>query len=527
MNDTIDRGDLTPIDSGGCGLIRKTDPDAIRGYLGDASGMPGGAAEAVLLPQSAHEAAAAIAEAGARGIPITISGGGTGLAGGRVPLGGWVLATDRLGGVRRVERTATGGIATCGPAATLADLDRAAAAAGLFLPPDPTETSAWIGGVVATNASGGRSFHYGPMRRFVRRLELVLPDGTRVDAPRGRFVAAAGGTLTLPSAGEERRVPAPQAALARSKSATGYAGGAGLDLVDLVVGSEGTLGLVTEAEIELLPRPEGVLAGIVFFPSEAACLAAVVDIRARSYHERGYGGPAPSRPDPQGPPRGGASRSLLARALEFFGADALEFVRRGGTTLPAGAQAALLFEQEHEDGREEAIAALWAEALEAHGALLDDSWFALGVSERQRIRDFRHALPVAVNEWLARHSRRKYGTDLSVPDDAFAEMFRTYRDDLRTSGLLSVTWGHVGDNHLHLNLLPRDDAEEEVAKVLFRRWVRKGAALGGAISAEHGIGKLKTGLLAEAADPDALAAMRATKTALDPAGILGRGNLFG
>jgi D-lactate dehydrogenase (cytochrome) len=508
-------------------LIRKTDPDAIRGYLGDASGMPGGSADAVLLPESADEAAAAIAEAGARGIPITISGGGTGLAGGRVPLGGWVLATDRLGGVRRVERTATGGLAICGPAATLADLDRAAAAAGLFLPPDPTETSAWVGGVLATNASGGRSFHYGPIRRFVRRLALVLPDGTRLDVPRGRYTADDGGMLTLPSADGERRVPAPRVALARSKSATGYAGGDGLDLVDLVVGSEGTLGLVTEAEIELLPRPEAVLAGIVFFPSEASCLAAVVDVRARSYQERGYAGPAPSRPDPERSPRGAASRRLLARALEFFGADALEFVRGGGTALPTQARAALQFEQEHEDGGEEAVAALWAEALEAHGALLDDSWIALGESERERIRAFRHALPVAVNEWLARHSRRKYGTDLSVPDDAFAEMFRTYRDDLGTSGLLSATWGHVGDNHLHLNLLPRDDAEEAAAKALFRRWVKQGAALGGAISAEHGIGKLKAALLAEAADPEALAAMRRTKAALDPAGILGRGSLFG
>jgi D-lactate dehydrogenase (cytochrome) len=218
---------------------------------------------------------------------------------------------------------------------------------------------------------------------------------------------------------------------------------------------------------------------------------------------------------------------VLARALEFFGADALEFVRRGGTRLPERAQAALQFEQEHGHGDEESAAAAWAEALEAHGALLDDSWIAVGESEQARVRAFRHALPVAVNEWLARHSRRKYGTDLSVPDDAFAEIFKMYRDDLRSSGLLSATWGHVGDNHLHLNLLPRDDEEESAAKQLFRRWVRKGVALGGAISAEHGIGKLKAALLAEAADPEALAAMRRTKAALDPAGILGRGNLFG
>lgn len=508
-------------------MIRKTDPEAIRSYLADASGMSGGAAEGVLLPETAAEASEAVAEARAKETPLTLSGGGTGLAGGRVPMGGWVLATDRLGGVRRIEPAPEGGIAVTGPAATLADLDRAAAEAGLFLPPDPTETLAWIGGAVATNASGSRTFHYGPVRRFVRRLEVVLPDGTRLDAPRGRFTAGADGVLVLPAASGPLRVPTRRALAPPVKSATGYASGERLDLVDLVIGSEGTLALVTEIELLLLPRPEAVLSGIVFFPSEADCLAAVADLRGRSCAARGYRGPAPAFPDPARPPAGASSGALLARALEFFGEDALAFARLGGKTLPGAARAALLFEQEHPAGAEEAVAARWIEALEAHGALLDDSWIALGESERQEIRAFRHALPAGVNEWLGRHGRRKYGTDFSVPEAALGPTYAACRGEVAAAGLLSATWGHIGDNHLHLNLLPRDDAEEATARALFRRWVKRAADLGGAISAEHGIGKLKAELLAEAGDPEMMRAMRATKAALDPAGILGRGNLFG
>jgi len=155
-------------------VIRKTDPDAIAAYLEDASGMAGGRADELLLPTDTGEAAEALASSTADGVPVTLSGGGTGLTGGRIPLGGRVLATDRLGEVKGVERRGDEGIAVVGPATTLAALDEAAAEAGLFLPPDPTETLAWAGGVVATNASGSHTFHYGPMRRYVRRLSLVL-----------------------------------------------------------------------------------------------------------------------------------------------------------------------------------------------------------------------------------------------------------------------------------------------------------------------------------------------------------------
>jgi D-lactate dehydrogenase (cytochrome) len=501
-------------------MIRKSDPAIIRPYLEDASGMSGGHADAVLLPSDAREASDALAGCNADRVPVTLSGAGTGLTGGRIPFGGLVMGTDRMAGVRHLDPRRQ--IAVVAPATPFAEVERLASDAGLFLPPNPTETTAWIGGAVATNASGSRTFHYGPLRRFIRRLSLVLADGTELDAPRGRFVAS-GGILILPGRSGEMRVPILPGPTPPTKSATGYFRDPGLDLVDLIIGSEGTLAAVTEVELQLVPTPEAVLSGVAFFPTEESCWAAVQEIRRRTYTARGYAGPAPAVP---GPIRVASSTGLLARALEYFAADALSFASRGGASIPRRARAGLLFEQEHRDRDQETVVQEWQETLGAHGALLDDSWIAIDPAARRAILQFRHALPAGVNEWLSRHGRHKYGTDLAVPDDALESMLRTYRDGAEEAGLTSVTFGHIGDNHLHMNLLPRDDAEEEAAAALYRRLIRTGLALGGTLSAEHGIGKLKAALLAETADADFLRAMEATKRALDPAWILGRGNLL-
>jgi len=310
------------------------------------------------------------------------------------------------------------------------------------------------------------------------------------------------------------------------KSATGYARGAGVDLVDLVIGSEGTLALVTEVELLLLPRPERVFGGIVFFDSEDTCLGAVRELRARSHAARGFGGPAPPIPSAGAAPRPAASRKLLARALEYFGADALDFIRLGGKTVPGAARAALLFEQEHRDGDEATVAEEWAETLESLGARMDDSWIAQDPAQLREIREFRHALPEGLGEWLTRHGQPKHATDMALPADQFDRMICRQRREIEESSLTSATFGHIGDHHLHVNLLPKDDAEAATAKELLLRWLREGTAHGASFSAEHGVGKLKAKLFAATVDPAYLQEMRATKAALDPAGILGRGNIL-
>jgi D-lactate dehydrogenase (cytochrome) len=142
------------------------------------------------------------------------------------------------------------------------------------------------------------------------------------------------------------------------------------------------------------------------------------------------------------------------------------------------------------------------------------------------MRAFRHALPVMVNEWLARHGQRKVSTDMAVPDAAFPEMLRFYKETLRASRLAYVIFGHIGDNHVHVNILPRDDLEQLAARETYARFVERAVSLGGTVSAEHGVGKIKREYLRTLYGERHLREMAELKRAFDPACVLGRGNIF-
>jgi D-lactate dehydrogenase (cytochrome) len=164
--------------------------------------------------------------------------------------------------------------------------------------------------------------------------------------------------------------------------------------------------------------------------------------------------------------------------------------------------------------------------LEQHHALVDNSWFATNEQDQAKLREFRHALPVLMNEWFARHNQRKVSTDMSVPDEAFPGMLGFYQDALGTSELRYTIFGHIGDNHVHVNILPQNDDEATKARAIYLQFLERAAAVGGTLSAEHGIGKLKRDYLRLFYSEDHLREMAALKRAFDPAGILGRGNIF-
>jgi len=498
----------------------KTEQDEIQSFLRDASNSAGGRAERVLVPETAEEAAAALAEAARAGTPVTVSGAGTGVVGGRVPEGGIVLSTHRLSRVVDVEREGTGGRAVAQAGVVLGDLQRAARAAGLFYPPDPTEWSCFVGGSVATNASGARTFKYGPARRYVRRVQAALTTGDLLDLRRGECVADASGLLRVPAGGGrviEARLPSYRMPATR-KHAAGYYVEPGADAVDLLVGSEGTLGVITEVELSLLSLPAGVLSGVVFFDSEEGLLAFVREARSRSLETRALAAAGAA---------GAGAEGLDARALEYFDKESLMFLRERYPLVPGGAAGAVFFEQEIDERTEDALLGAWTDLLERHGALADSSWFGTGEADRAEMSAFRHALPVMVNEWLARHGQRKVSTDMAVPDAAFPRMLAFYHETLRARRLKYVIFGHVGDNHVHVNILPRDGAEAAAAREVYGSFVRQAVALGGTISAEHGVGKLKRAYLRELYGDGHLREMAALKRAFDPARVLGRGNIFG
>jgi D-lactate dehydrogenase (cytochrome) len=497
-------------------MLTKTQPDEMQDFMVDASHIRGGHADRVVFPESAAEVAALLLQASGTKTEVTVSGAGTGTVGGRVPFGGIVLATDRLNQIKSIIHENSAGRAIAQAGVRLADLQRAVAAEKLFYPPDPTESSCFLGGTIATNASGSRTFKYGATRDYVQRLQIAFATGDLIDIHRGDFLARASGQIRLPlSSGQviEAQLPSYRMPATR-KHAAAYYVAPKMDLIDLFIGSEGTLGVIVEAEVRLLPQPEGLLSGVLFFASEDKLLALVREARAISLQ---------SRLTKESPAR---AATIDARALEFFDHGSLGFLRQKYPDIPAAAVGAIFFEQETNSLNEESMMNSWLQLMERHEALGDESWFATNEQDQARLREFRHQLPVLMNEWFARYNQQKVSTDMAVPDEKFPAMFRFYQEALRGAALKYTIFGHIGDNHVHVNILPRDENEAGLAREIYLKFIRRAVELGGTISAEHGIGKLKREYLRELYSAQHLAEMAALKRAFDPAGILGRGNMF-
>ena len=435
-------------------------------YLEDASGFRGHA-ERVFFPRCEADVCEVLRQASADGVPVTVAGAGTGVTGARVPMGGWVLSLEKLNRLEVLE-----GAAVAGAGVLLRDLHAEAAATGQFYPPDPTETAASVGGTIGTNASGSRSFRYGGTRRHVLALCVVLADGTLRRFRRGQKVDFETGAVPIPKT---------------TKHTAGYCLSPDMDWVDLFIGSEGTLGVVTEAELRLLPAPAALLAGVVFFDGDERAMDAVEAWRA----------------DPS------------MRMIEYFDRGALDLLHR-----PAGA--AILFEQELAS-EEDPVVDSWIQRLA--GSM--DSWFALSARDRESFREFRHALPERVNDTVRRNGFLKLGSDYAVPAEQNREMLAYYRRRLEAQFPRQyVIFGHVGDAHLHVNILPASDDDCIRGSELMLEFARKAVALGGTVSAEHGLGKRKAHLLGLQYSGADLERMKAVKRRLDPQWLLGRGTLW-
>ena len=429
---------------------------------------------------------------------ITIQGARTGIAAGAVPEGGLILNLSRMNAIGEID----GDHITVQPGALLSEIWKKVEDAGLFFPPDPTETSASIGGMMACNASGAMSYHYGPTRNWIHSLRMMLADGDILRVERGQKADGLSFSL-LTESDREISGTLPELNMPDVKSAAGYYIKPDMDLLDLFIGMEGTLGVIIEAELELLPAPEFQQALCAFFPNEDAALKFVRFLR----------------------------KNLNPVAVEFFDHNALELLRNAELELPnipAHFHTAIYFEFHH-DAEEDILAA--AEKMMELGAGEDACWIADTPREIEVHKAFRHATPEAVNLLIDQRKKEcpgltKLGTDMSVPDDGLEKVMQLYRTDLATTGLEHVIFGHIGNNHLHVNILPRNMNELAQGKELYLNWAEQVVAMGGSVSAEHGIGKLKVPLLGKMFGADGIAAMRDIKKLFDPEGILNPGNLF-
>jgi D-lactate dehydrogenase (cytochrome) len=494
----------------------KTQIDELQNYLIDASNLPGGHAEKLFIPETAQEIAEILRDANARKIPVTISGARTGTVGGAIPFGGFLISLEKFNRIKEINREKQ--FAIVGSGVLLTELQKAVEAENLFYPPDPTEWSCQIGGTVATNASGARSFKYGATRRYVKRLEIVTPEGEILDLKRGE-VLSKNGFLEIETPNNKIikiKLPTYQQPDVR-KNTSGYFSGDNIDAIDLFVGSEGTLGIITEVELGLLPKPEGFLSGIVFFKEEKDLLNFVNEVKKKSFA---------ARSSQIQNPKSKIQNQIDAALIEYFDENSLKFIREKFPQVPSDAKGAIFFEQETNAENEDALFEKWNDLLENHSADMESSWFTTAEQDLIKMREFRHALPVAVNERIVRYRQRKVGTDMAVPDECFASFLNFYRQKLDESGLDYVIFGHIGDNHLHANILPKNEPEAQKAKHLYGRFVAQAIMLGGTISAEHGIGKLKIKYLYAMYGERFLGEMAELKKAFDPNGILSRGNMF-
>jgi D-lactate dehydrogenase (cytochrome) len=475
----------------------KTQLEEIQNYLTDASFMPGAWAERLFIPESAAEVVDILRQANGQRVPVTISGARTGTVGGAIPFGGWVLSIERLNRIISIDKV--GMTATVEAGVILGDLQKAVEAEGLFYPPNPTEWSCQVGGNVATNASGARSFKYGATRDYVRSLRVALATGEQLELRRGEHLADENGKIALATtSGRAITLQAPTYTRPNvTKNASGYFAGPQLDAIDLFIGSEGTLGVVTEVELALIKKPENFFSGIVFFADHDGLLDLVDE-----------------------------ARSSGATLIEYFDRKSLGFVAEKFPETPEGMAGAVFFEQETTADNEDAVLSAWHDLLEKHNADLDRSWFATNDADREKMRKFRHAMPLAANERFARNGFKKVSTDMALPADRFRGFLKFYDELLGSSGIEYVIFGHIGDRHLHANLFPKSEAEAEKARHIYGRCIAQAIMLGGTVSAEHGIGKLKRKYLAAMMGERYLSEMAAIKKALDPKGILGRGNMF-
>lgn len=461
------------LDSDVAAAVVSRDEGVRNAYAADASGLvlvPDG----VVRPTSAEEVAALLGESSSSGTAVTAAGGQTSTTGASITDRGLVMSLRAMQRILEIDPVAR--TARVEPGVLIGDLKRACAAHDLLFAPDPTsEEECTVGGAIACNASGARSFRYGATRTHIRSLRVALADGSLVDLRR----------------------------TALEKNTVGYA--LAHDPVDWFIGSEGTLGVVVEAEVSLLALPEQVVGLAIPFATEHDALQFVVAARESS--------------------------AVHPRCLEFFDVLALDIVRSAEDSAgwAAAARAFVYVEETPPKGTEPALDE-WLALAEAHGAIVDDVRVYEGETALREARRVRHAVPAHMNErGSARraHGGRKVSTDWAVPYQQLTRAMGRARALADEAGVAqAVIYGHAGNGHPHQNFIAHDATELARIERVVEATLREVIALGGTVAAEHGIGKIKRKWLPLQMSPLQVRAMSAIKRELDPAGILAPGNVL-
>jgi len=468
---------------------------------------------------------------------ITVQGSRTGLAAAAVPNGGHIINFSKANKILGLRQDQNGDFyLRCQPGLLLSELNDVLInknfnqdnwspesksvlselhnSQRFFLPPDPTEKSATIGGMVACNASGARTLRYGATRPWVSALSIVLRNGERLDLHRNQHFAKNSVFMLKTNSHSIIEGLLPKYSLPPVKNAAGYAITENMDLIDLFIGSEGTLGIITEVEIQLAPAPSFITGLTTFWATEDQALNFVAKCR---------------------------TSSAQPAALEFFGHHALDLLRNEKQHNPAfialqelpddyhtAVYVELHAQTEHE---QHAMLETCANTIRECQGNVNHSWLALNSADMEQLRFFRHAVPEIVNMIIDQRRNdyptlTKLGTDMAVPDAYLEAVMTLYRADLEKAKLEYVIFGHIGNNHVHVNIIPRNPIDYVRGKALYLKWAKQIVAWGGTVSAEHGIGKLKRQFFQIMYTPAEIADMQRLKRIFDPLNTLNVGNIF-
>ncbi len=508
-------------------------------FLSDESRLKG-KADLISFCENREDVKSALREALKRNYGVTVQGARTGITGGAVPAGcdGFktsgmlVVNLSKMKQIEKIRKADSGFRITSGAGLTLYEIENIlngdpfdASSLDLeslenldiirrgkyFFPPDPTEKSASIGGIVSNCASGSRSFHYGSARNYINTLSVLLPDSSELIMKRG-----CPSVFFTREENPLRKLPALR--LPECKNAAGLFIPGNGDIIDLFIGSEGILGIITEIEFQIVPEPESVT-GVLIFPADRNINLHLSEY-FREYRKKEFAGGA------------------FVAAVEYFDRDALALVKSfvdGGCfkslfPFPSEKRGGALYIEIHSSvpgGSPGALDKI-SDIIKEMGICERDVYVSEGEKELLRMKEFRHSVPESVNMSIDSIRRggadiTKLGTDFSVPDPFFAELFNYYYSSLEKSMLKSAVFGHIGDNHLHVNILPETEEDYIEGKSIIKEWGRRVVEMGGSVSAEHGTGRLKKGLLREMYGDEGIEKIRSVKMIFDPEFMMNRG----
>jgi len=507
-------------------------------YLTDESKLKPDLPDVIFFPESTSEVAWVLKQISDKGEKITISGQRTGITGGACP-----KASKNLISLARLiskpfvyyNDSIHSFVIKVNAGTRLMDIQegllkndivtKEKSLPLLYYPVDPTERSASIGGTISTNASGARTFFYGPTRNFVYSLTIVLSDGRILYVKRDHKL---NNTLSmLDKNGKLKTLQYKPIRIPNTKHVAGYYLKKNIDATDLFIGSEGTLGIVTQAELKLCEKFQNYIYLFLFTDKNSKWLDFIFQLKK-------------------------LKKPFSILAIEYMDENSIKVLRnyrklygRASNVPPFdnSIKGALYLEFAFKSRfskltKEKLLVKnikllykFLAPLLKKYKIEIKNSWAGFLEKDLMLMKKFRHALPERINSIIGEKKKSfpeltKVGTDMAVPDTSLHELLNIYHKLLKKSGLFYVIFGHLGNGHLHVNIIPENKYQLQKAYEIYFEFAKIVVKAGGSVSAEHGIGKLKKKFLEIQFSSRELEEMKKVKTFFDENWLLNPGVLF-